>query len=148
MSYTDLHDTDHIVKFKTGVAANINATATKNTATEGEPHWTTDTDILYIYDGTQNLAVGNIVPTTRVTTTYTVLVTDRVVYCDTDGGAFTATLPAGVEGQTFRLINCGSAGLDLTIDGNGAETVRGAATQIVSDSEIMILVYNATEGWW
>ena len=100
------------------------------------------------FNATIESSGGRIKNTTRVTTTYTALVTDDTIYADTDGGAFTITLPAGAEGQTFRIINCGSSGLDLTIDGDSAETVRGDATQIVSDSEIMIITYNATEGWW
>ena len=93
-------------------------------------------------------SAGRIVNTTRVTTTYTALVSDHMIYADTDGGAFTVTLPVGVDGQYFRIINCGSSGNDLTIDGNGAETVRGAADQTVSDSEIMILTFETTEEWW
>ena len=91
---------------------------------------------------------GRIVNTTRVTTTYTVLVTDHVIFCDTDGGAFTITLPAGVEGQSFRIINCGSGGNYLTIDGNGAEEIHQELTQNLSDSEVLDLVYNSVEGWF
>ena len=91
---------------------------------------------------------GRIVNTTRVTTTYIVLVTDEVIFCDTDGGAFTLTLPAGVEGQHFKIINCGSAGLDLTVDGNGTEKVYGELTQEIPDESVIDLHYNATEGWW
>jgi len=91
---------------------------------------------------------GRIVGTTRVTTTYTVLTTDHVVFADTDGGAFTITLPAGVEGQHFRITNCGSAGLALTIDGDGTETVLGELTQELSDGDTLNMYYNATEGWW
>jgi len=91
---------------------------------------------------------GRIVNTTRVTTTYTALVTDNVIFCDTDGGAFTITLPAGVEGQHFKIINCGSSVNQLTIDGDGAETVWGGLTAILNDGDIINLHYNATEGWW
>ena len=52
-----LHDQEMIWRFRRGLAANINATATKNQAVEGEPHWATDTDQLYIFDGVQNLQV-------------------------------------------------------------------------------------------
>lgn len=52
----DLHDTDYQIQFKRGLAANINAAATKNTAKEAEPHWTTDTDRLHVFDGVQNKA--------------------------------------------------------------------------------------------
>ena len=95
-----------------------------------------------------NTGAGRIVNTTRVTTTYTILVTDHTVFCDSDGGDFTVTLPAGVEGQYLRIINCGSSGYTVTIDGNGAETVRGDATQDLADGEILVLVYNSTEGWF
>jgi len=87
--------------------------------------------------------------TTRITTTYTILVTDDRIFADTDGGAFTVTLPAGVEGQEFRIINCGSSGNDLTIAPNGAENLTGAnASKAASDGTVVILTYNATEGWW
>ena len=57
MSYTDLHDTDHVIKFKTGLVANINTVVTKGVATEGEPHYATDTDRLYIFDGNNNARI-------------------------------------------------------------------------------------------
>jgi len=91
---------------------------------------------------------GRIVNTTRVTTTYQILVTNHVVYCDTDGGVFTATLPAGAEGQHIKVINCGSSGNTLTLEGSGAETVYGALNQAVTDGDVLDLHYNATEGWW
>lgn len=87
--------------------------------------------------------------TTRVTTTYTILVTDDTIYCDTDGGAFTVTLPAGVDGQTYRVVNCGSSGNDVTIVPDGAENLLGAnSSDTISDSEALILTYETTEGWW
>jgi len=91
---------------------------------------------------------GRIVATRRITAAYTLDGTDYMVFADTDGGAFTVTLPAGVEGQYMRIANVGTSGNDVTIDGNGAEQVRGAATQNIADGEILILVYNATEGWF
>ena len=91
---------------------------------------------------------GRTANTARVTTTYNVLVTDEVIFCDTDGGAFTITLPAGIEGQHFKIINCGSAGLDLTVDGDGTEKVYGELTQAIPDESVIDLHYNATEGWW
>ena len=52
-----LNKTDLQIKFKQGVEANINANATQLFAVEGEPHWTTDTDKLYIFDGNNNIRV-------------------------------------------------------------------------------------------
>lgn len=41
-------------KFRTGLAANINATATKNLAIEGEAYWTTDTNKLWVFNSSKN----------------------------------------------------------------------------------------------
>lgn len=92
---------------------------------------------------------GRKVKTTRVTTTYTILVTDDNVFCDSDSGAFTVTLPAGVDGQKFRIINTGSSGNIITISPNGSELLEGAnATRSITDGDVIILVYETTEGWW
>ena len=56
MSY--LHDTDYQIKIKQGLDTNINATATKNAATTGEPHWTTNGKDLYVFDGTAMQYIG------------------------------------------------------------------------------------------
>lgn len=42
------------IKFKQGLSINITATATVNAAVKGEPHWATDTNQLYVFDGIQN----------------------------------------------------------------------------------------------
>ncbi|MCP3924921.1 MAG: hypothetical protein GY714_20270 [Desulfobacterales bacterium] len=90
-----------------------------------------------------------IVKTVKVTTTYTILSSDHVVFCDTDGGSFTATLPVGVEGQEFKIINCGSN--TLTVDPDGTEELFGAGAGVASSlasGEIIDIHYNATKGWF
>ena len=57
MTQRKLGGTDYQLALKKGLAANINATATKALAVEGEPHYTTDTKQLYIFDGTENKEV-------------------------------------------------------------------------------------------
>lgn len=54
----NLHNQDYQIKLKQGTQANINATATKNQAIEGEPHYTTDSKVLYTFDGTVNKQSG------------------------------------------------------------------------------------------
>ena len=85
---------------------------------------------------------------TRVDTTYSVLATDYNIFCDTDGGAFTITLPAGADGRKLRITNVGSSGNALTVDGDGVETVYGDATQTLYDGEVLDMVYDTTEGWY
>ena len=90
---------------------------------------------------------GRVLNSSRYTTTQTIPITDHSVFADTDDGAFTATLPAGIDGQEFFITNCGSAGLALTLACNGAETINGDATQILYDGESVHLIFETTEGW-
>lgn len=90
---------------------------------------------------------GQVVKTTRVTTTYTILTSDHNVFCDTDGGAFTTTLPAGVDGQYFRIVNTGSN--NLTISPSGAELLIGVNSNfILFPDEALTIVYEPNSGWY
>jgi hypothetical protein len=94
---------------------------------------------------------GRIANTSRYTTTQTLGATDHIVFCDTDGAVWTLTLPAGVEGTHYKIINCGSSGNDLTVDPDGTEQLYGGGAgvaQTLSDGEVINIHYNATEGWW
>lgn len=53
----DLHGTDYQIKLKQGLSSAINALATRVQALAGEPHYTTDTYRLYIFDGNNNRRV-------------------------------------------------------------------------------------------
>ena len=116
------------------------------TLTNAYTFWSDDG--LNRFDGNVELRSGQILNTTRVTTTYTVLTTDYAVYCDTDGGAFTATLPAGADGQTFKIINVGTSSNNLTLAPNGAELLIGVNSNFtLFDGESLLLTYETTEGW-
>ena len=97
-------------------------------------------------------ASGTTVSTTRITSAdspYTVLDTDSRIFADTDGGAITINLQAGTDGRELRIINCGSSGNLLTIAPNGAELLTGVnASRTLSDSSIIIITYETTEGWY
>ena len=79
---------------------------------------------------------------------YSVVSNDLVIFCDTDGGAITVNLPAGVEGTHLKIINCGSGSNNVTVDADGSEAVYGGATKTVSDGSALDLHYNSVEGWW
>jgi hypothetical protein len=92
---------------------------------------------------------GRFKNTSRYTTTQTISVTDDQVFCNTDGGAWTATLPPGVEGQSFRIINTGSSNNNLTLAPDGAEHLLGANSNFtLYDGEALNITYNATDGWY
>jgi hypothetical protein len=73
-------------------------------------------------------------------------------FCDTTGGAFTATLPAGTLGDEISFIDY--AGTfdtnNLTIAPNGAEKIQGSAASLTVSIERagLTLVYtDGTQGW-
>jgi hypothetical protein len=104
-----------------------------------------------VFSATQTIAAGLIVAVKRLVvgdSPYTALATDEVLFADTDGGAITVNLPAGVAGTHYKIINCGTSGNAVTVDGNGAEKVYGALTQTLSDGDVIDLHYETTEGWW
>jgi len=102
-----------------------------------------------VLDSTFVTQEGRIKNTTRVTTTYTILVTDDVVFANTDSAGYTVTLPTGAEGQTVKVINSGSTSNTLTVAPNGAEHLMGANSSFaLYDAETLILTYSATDGWY
>ncbi len=100
-------------------------------------------------NGVLATASGRIVNTTRVTTTYTALATDHNIFADTDGGAFTVTLPVGVAGTEYRIMNTGTSANNLTITPDGSELLIGVNSSFaLGDGESLIIVYETTEGWF
>ena len=95
--------------------------------------------------------LGSEATTVRIISTdspYTLLSTDYVIFGDTDGGAIITAIPAGVEGASYKIINCGSSANDITVDPNGAEEIYGGATHTVADGESIVIHYNVIEGWY
>jgi hypothetical protein len=92
---------------------------------------------------------GRICNTSRYTTTQILDDTDHVVFCDTDSAAFTVSLPAGINGTTYKIINVGSSGNSLTVSPNGSELLIGVNSNFdLLDGDSMIITYDSIEGWW
>lgn len=78
------------------------------------------------------------------TTAYTLQQRDfgKTVELDTTSAAFTLTLFAvatSLEGWWCWLRGTGTGGNDATVDGNGAETIDGDATQALADGQLALL---------
>ena len=100
-------------------------------------------------NGTFSTLFGRILKTNRLTGNTTLDATHHQVFADTDGGAFTVTLPAGVAGTEYRIVNTGSSENNLTIAPDGAELLIGVnANWTLMDGEALMIVYEATEGWF
>jgi len=77
------------------------------------------------------------------------LARDEVIFADTDGGAITVALPAGVQGTHLKIACCGIN--DLTVDPNGTEQLFGAGAGVaatISEGENIDIHYDAVEGWY
>ena len=88
---------------------------------------------------------------TSVDSTYTALATDDVVLGDTSGGAFTITLPAVADvptGKIYTFIRDGAGANALTIDGDGSETIDGAATHATMDARYDSITIISTGTEW
>lgn len=87
---------------------------------------------------------------TAITEAYTVLAGDAIILCDTTGGAFTVTLPAATgSGRILTFKKTDAAANAVTLDGAGAETIDGAATNTEIDAQwdTLTIVDGATGAW-
>lgn len=105
---------------------------------------------LHKFGDTVETKKGRIVSTTRVTSTpYAVLSTDHHIFVDTDAATITATLPAGVAGTNYRIVNVGTSANTVSLVPNGAELLIGVNSAFtLNDGEALIITYEATEGWY
>lgn len=79
---------------------------------------------------------------------YTALSTDEVIFLNTDTAVITVTLPAGVDGKSYSIKNCGSSGFAVTVTPDGAENLFGeAASFTLYDNEVIDIHYETLEGW-
>jgi len=93
------------------------------------------------YKGTARLTVAD--------SPYIVKRSDENIFADTDGGAITLNLPAGIDGEQHKITNTGLSNNDVTMAPDGTELLNGFnASEVIRDSETFDLGYGTTEGWW
>jgi hypothetical protein len=68
---------------------------------------------------------------------------------DASGAARTITLPTavGIPGRTYTVIKTDSSGNAVTIDGDGAETINGAATYALAAQYDGVTIISTGVGW-
>lgn len=150
MAYPKLHDQDHPIVPKTGLSADINATATTGQATTGELLYTTDTKTLYVFDGTNCLPIANVAPIETVTASSDTLdETNHVVLCDCTSNTITINLPtaSGISGRIYHIKKIDSSANAVTIDGNGGETVDGTTTKVLSSQYDSVMIVSDGSNW-
>jgi hypothetical protein len=88
-------------------------------------------------------------PYVEKTGTYTILLTDRRVFADTTSGAFTITLPKAstMKGEEIEIIRTDSSSNDLTVDGDGSETINGVANVLMSSQYSVLKIASDGANW-
>lgn len=89
-------------------------------------------------------------PMTSQTGAVTPGVYDSFVPCNATGGAFTVTLPtlASVgNGKVYTVKKTDSSANAVTVDGNGSETIEGAANYSLASQNKYVTVIAFTGGW-
>ena len=89
---------------------------------------------------------------TRITSAdspYTAQYTDHEIFSNTDSGAISVLLLAGVLGQTYRIVNTGTSNNNLTITPNGVQNLLGANSAFtLFDGEALIITWETTDHWY
>jgi hypothetical protein len=76
---------------------------------------------------------------------------DFLIKADASGGGFTITLIAAASfTDRFLVIKkiAGNPANVVTVDGNGAETIDGAATQLLILANSSLTLYSDGTQWW
>ena len=87
--------------------------------------------------------------TTRVSTSpFTPQSTDMELFVDTDSGDIDITLPPGVDGTSYRIINVGSSGNRVYMIPALTDNLFGEnESEYLADGEAAIITFETTEGW-
>ena len=85
-----------------------------------------------------------------LTASDTAKLTDGLLTCDATSGAITVTLPKAkkMRGQTLHAIKTDAGANALTLDGDGSETINGAATQNTTTQWDMLSVVSDGTQWY
>ena len=83
------------------------------------------------------------------TTTYTITTSDETVLCNAASAAFTVTLPAasGNTGVTFNISKIDAVN-NVTIEGNGSETINGSLNYILTVQYESVTLQCDGTGWF
>ena len=97
-----------------------------------------------------SLLAGLLAPTTAKTATFTAAATDYTLLCDATSGAITANLPAAASnaGRIYLVKKVDASANAVTLDGDGAETIDGAATYALTVQWQSVTVQCNGTGWF
>ena len=118
-------------------------------AANSDVYYNTTSDVVRLYKAGAWVTVVDVETKTVATktTTYTVAVTDDIVFVDSSGGAFTVTLftAVGNSGKIITIKKTESSVNIVTIEGDGSETIDGNLNRkLATNNETIKLVSDGT----
>ncbi len=130
---------------KTSVDSNVDAVLPSS----GWPGHPDNITLQTALDDLKDFTGGNVVSIDDTASPYTLGLTDNVLLCDATNAGITVNLPAasGADGRMFTFVKVDSSINAITLDGDGAETINGAATNATMDAQYdsMTIVCDGTE---
>jgi hypothetical protein len=82
-------------------------------------------------------------------TPYTPLATDEEVFFDTTDGDIDCSLPPGIDGTNYRLVNVGFAGNKVTMIPALTNKLFGLTeNEFIYDSEVILMTFDEEIGSW
>lgn len=89
-------------------------------------------------------------PTRTLTATGAALASDYLLLVNATAGAVTVNLPAAASSNgVYLIVKKTDASVNaVTVDADGAETIDGAATQVLSAQYDAVTVFCDGSGWW
>ncbi len=87
-------------------------------------------------------------PITTVTSNYTVTATDYTILCNNSGSTIIITLPTavGIAGRLYVIKRISTKA--VTVDGNGSETIDGAATASIATQYFSLMLQSNGASWF
>lgn len=129
---------NHRNSWPTGYVVNTNNVNQFKVGSNRDAWETDDLGVMRFPNGVKMITRAN-------SSSYTALISDHVIICS-PAADMTITLPlASTANGTVLIIKKATAAFTVTIDGNGAETIDGAATQALTTQwSVMRLICNGT----
>lgn len=89
-------------------------------------------------------------PTRTLTATGSAGASDYLLLVNATAGAVTVNLPAAANSNgVYLIVKKTDASVNaVTVDANGAETIDGAATQVITAQYDAVTVFCDGSGWW
>jgi len=84
------------------------------------------------------------------TSNYTITLLDSIILGDSLSGSITITLPlaSSQKGRGFKIKKIDNSANTVTIKANGAETIDGSNTKVISSQNVSYTVVTDAVEWW